>query len=401
VRLGRLYEALDRPQAAAGHYLRALAAHPSPAGAIEAHVAMCGLYGRAGQYALARAQGEAALRLDPNSRPAHQNLAAVCEHEDDSQAAEAHRERAFRGAAVIVTRAPAPRRRVLTLASGARANSPDGYLIPADRYDRYVWMLAYGGAPPRDYEVVFNAVADADAAAALAPRLAACLADNDRPLMNPPERIAATARDRAPQVFAGIDDLVVPDVRAVVAAAELDGLGGGPAWLLRPAGSHGGERLERLTAEAAAARLDGRRHYLTAYCDFRSPDGLYRKYRMFFVDRVAYPYHMAAGEDWLLHYQKSLTPTRPDLIAQERAFLEDPLHALGARAYAAVCEAGRRLDLDFAGIDFAVLPDGRALLFEANATMLCHRLPADGPLAHKEPFVARILEAFWARLESL
>lgn len=102
----------------------------------------------------------------------------------------------------------------------------------------------------------------------------------------------------------------------------------------------------------------------------------------------------------MAHYQTSRTPTDEALIAEERRFLEDPEAALGPRAYAAICAAGRRIDLDFAGIDFALLPDGRALLFEANATMFVHPEAADGPLRHKNVFVDRILAAFWRRLEN-
>ena len=62
--------------------------------------------------------------------------------------------------------------------------------------------------------------------------------------------------------------------------------------------------------------------------------------------------------------------------------------ALGARAWRAIGEVGKRLDLDFAGVDFAVLSDGRALLFEANATMYVHPEPPDSALAHKNRFRA-------------
>ncbi len=399
VRLGRLYEALDRPHDAAARYLRALALSPGEADDVEAHVALCGLFGRAGQFAEARAHGEAALKLNPDARAAHQNLAAVCDHEGRLEQAEAYRERAYRGAPLIVTRAHRRRRRVLTLASAGRANSPDRYLIPAARYDRLVWFLAYGDATPgRDYDVVFNAVADPDAG--LERQLQAFAAGNAKPMLNPPERIAATARDGAQRLFAGVADLVVPPTRRVAAPADLDGLDDAGLWLLRPLGSHGGERLQRLRLDEVAKRLDGALHYLTAYRDFRSPDGLYRKHRIFFVDRAPYPYHLAASRDWLAHYQTSLTPARCDLIDEERRFLQSPEAALGSRAWRAIGEVGRRMDLDFAGVDFAVLPDGQALLFEANAAMLVHPEP-DGPLDHKNPFIARILEAFWTRLETV
>jgi tetratricopeptide (TPR) repeat protein len=350
VGLGRLYEALDRPFDAAARYQQALALSGDQAAWVEAHVALSGLFGRAGQFAEARAHAEAALRLAPDTRGAHQNLAAICDHEGREGKAEAHRERAYRGAPMIVTRAAAPRRRVLTLATAERANSPDRYLIPASRYDRLVWFLAYAdGGPGQGYDVAFNAFADADAAARHAGRLAAFARASDKPLLNPPDRIARTTRDKAQDLFAGVADLVVPETRRVREAIDLGGLDEGHEWLLRPLGSHGGERVERLSLAEVAGRLDGSAHYLTAYRDFRSGDGLYRKYRAFFVDRAVYPYHLAASRDWLVHYQSSLTPNAPALIAEEQRFLEDPEAALGARAWRAVAEIGQRLDLDFAG----------------------------------------------------
>jgi hypothetical protein len=52
------------------------------------------------------------------------------------------------------------------------------------------------------------------------------------------------------------------------------------------------------------------------------------------------------------------------------------------------------MDLDYAGIDFTVLPDGRLLVFEANPTMLAHPEKPGSPLAHKNPPVQRIFDAF-------
>jgi tetratricopeptide (TPR) repeat protein len=401
LRLGRLYEALDRPHDAAARYQQALRLDGGAAAEAEAHTGLSGLFGRAGQFAEARAHAEAALALSPNMRGAHQNLAAIADHEGRAAEAEAHRERAYRSAPLVVTRAPMSLRRVLTLASAERANSPDRYLIPASRYDRLIWFLAYANGPlGQEYDVAFNAFGDADAASSQAARLADFARACDKPLLNPPDRIARTARDKAQALFADIADLVVPETRRIREAFDLQGLDPARLWLLRPLGSHGGERVEQLSLAQAAARLDGRPHYLTAYHDYRSSGGLYRKYRVFFVDRAPFPYHMAASRDWLVHYQSSLTPSTPALIEEERAFLEDPEAALGAPAFRAISQVGRRLDLDFAGVDFAVMSDGQALLFEANATMLVHPEPADGPLAHKNPFVRRILEAFWTRLES-
>ncbi|MGH6992600.1 MAG: hypothetical protein ACREEH_04615, partial [Caulobacteraceae bacterium] len=74
---------------------------------------------------------------------------------------------------------------------------------------------------------------------------------------------------------------------------------------------------------------------------------------------------------------------------------------LGHSAMEALGDLARRLDLDFAGADFASLADGRLLLFEANATMLVHPEAPDGPLAHKNPHVERIFAAFRGMLAGM
>ena len=75
-------------------------------------------------------------------------------------------------------------------------------------------------------------------------------------------------------------------------------------------------------------------------------------------------------------------------------YLDDPVRALGLSAWEAVRQVGAAMDLDYAGVDFSLLPDGRVLLFEANATMLVHPEAKAGPLAHKNPAIQRIYDAF-------
>jgi hypothetical protein len=75
-------------------------------------------------------------------------------------------------------------------------------------------------------------------------------------------------------------------------------------------------------------------------------------------------------------------------------FLNDPVSALGGAAWQALESMGQRLNLDFGGVDFSILPDGKLLLFEANATMLVHPETYSKELKFKNVFVQRILDAF-------
>jgi hypothetical protein len=165
---------------------------------------------------------------------------------------------------------------------------------------------------------------------------------------------------------------------------------------VRPVGAHGGEGLvlAQTPEELAQALLGPHDYYMTGFRDFRSADGAWRKYRMVFIDRRPYPYHLAIADHWLVHYYTSNMVAHPERREEERRFLADPAAAIGAPALAAVAAVGERLGLDYGGVDFSVLPDGRVLVFEANATMVVHPETPDGPFAYKNQAVQTILDAF-------
>ncbi|HTX50235.1 MAG TPA: tetratricopeptide repeat protein [Caulobacteraceae bacterium] len=410
--LGAVYLELDRLGDAEIHLLHALQLSPDDT---EPHASLSTLYCRADRFEQARGHAEAALALDPSLSTPRQNLAGILAREGRDEEAKRHRDLAFAERNLSVASAPDPILRVLMLTTTDSGNMPDRYLLPAERFTRIYWFIEYAqpdqakDLPPHD--VVFNAIADEDAAGPTAAPVARFLESCTLPVFNRPDRVSRTRRDLAPSLFDGIEGLVTPQVARIRREALADHgpvraiqRAGAPTPLLvRPIGSHGGHRLalarsDAEVAEAAAAVIPGRDHYVTAFHDFRSADGLYRKYRMIYVDRRPYPYHLAVGPDWMVHYDSSGTAEHPDRRDEERRFLEDPEAALGPLAMGAIRAAGARLDLDFCGIDFSVLPDGRVLLFEANATMLVHREPAEGPLAYKNAYVERIVDAFQAML---
>jgi tetratricopeptide (TPR) repeat protein len=403
--LGLLYVEMDRQQPALRCLRRALELDPDDK---DTHAALSAVYCSLGDLALSRRHAEAALAFDPAMIAAHQTLARIEAREGRPDKARLHRDAAYGVRNFYLAEASRPLRRVLILATTDLGNTPDRHLIPSDRYTRLTWFVAYAGASQMkalpDFDVVFNGIGDADEAGPTAANVARFLEACPRPVLNRPEAVARTFRHLAPALFDGIDALVVPKTvrlaaetvaaRGVREAARLAGVAA--PLIARPIGSHGGHGVRLVTArqEAGAEIEPDRDHYATAFHDFRSGDGLYRKYRMIFVDRRPYPYHLAIGPSWMVHYETSGAAQHPERLAEERRFLEDPEAVLGEAAMAAVRAVGERLDLDFAGIDFARLDDGRVLLFEANATMLAHPEEPDGPLAHKNPYVERILAAF-------
>lgn len=408
-RLGRLYDTLDLPLLAEDRLLAVVAIDSADA---EALVHLSALYGRAARFELAREYAQRALALAPDMADAHRNLAAALSKLGRDDEAKRHRDLAYRGRCLFHEPSPNARSRVLILADAGWGNSPDRYLLPPHRFERLVWFIEYAadstfGALP-EHDVVFNAIGDPDAMGPTARNVSRFLAASGCKALNRPERIARSARHLAADLFAGVKNVEIP--RTVrLDAATLDAHGSAQSLartglqaplLLRPIGSHGGEGLALIAEPADAPTVrPNQEYYATEFHDFRSADGLYRKYRMFFVDREPYPYHLAIGAHWLVHYQTSGTPDHPERLAEERSFLDNPEAALGSKAMEALRAIGRRLDLDFCGVDFSLLPDGRVLLFEANATMLVHPEAPDGPLAHKNVCVEQILQAFWSLVE--
>ena len=351
-----------------------------------------------------------ALRVDPELVAAHQNLATILELDGCRREALYHRDQAYRRQNIFIDGAPEAPRTVLVLCTAGTGNVPIEYLLAPAHNRRVKWVMEYAtleqAAQLPPYDLVFNAIGDADVSPASREVVRRFLSTCEQPLLNAPAAVARTSRDLIPALLGDIEDVLVPPVlrlpaNGVAPAKRLAEAGMRVPLLLRPVGSHGGRGLQKLDTAAALAAVPGdtaAECYASAYHDYRSADGHYRKFRVIFVDRQPYAYHLAIAAHWLLHYTSADMLAHPWKRDEERRFLADPAGALGARGMAALGAIGARLDLDFAGVDFALLPDGRLLLFEANATMLVHTEDFHDTLKAKNPHVRRILDAFDAML---
>jgi len=403
------YDEARRHQEAALAILRAV--HPAGAPEVAAALTNLGvsLYRLDEQEAAERTLREA-LTLDPGLLLAAENLIHVLYKqgritEGGILAAEKYRRQSF-----VVQPPPARVMGTLLVLWSLDGNIPKKHLLARLPLTLVDWHIQYASAeherqlPP--YDAVFSLMGDPDQGAAA---LAAAVAFRDRckmTLLNDPVKVQRTRRDMIPEVLAGIADLVIPpvvrlsatDLRGADCARLLGKAGVSLPFLLRNAGRHGGESVQLIfddagLAQAAADIGDDDRFYATGYHEYKSADGFYRKYRVVFVDRVPLPYHLAISSDWLVHYFSADMAAHPWKLAEEQRYLEDAPAVLGRRAWAVLEQIAQRMDLDYCGADFTLLPDGRVLLFEANATMLVHP-EEDAPLAHKNPYVSPIFAAF-------
>jgi tetratricopeptide (TPR) repeat protein len=414
--LGAAYAALARPHDAERHFKLALALGR----ARDAHVDLGALYLTVKMWDAAEHHARAALASEDHGSAddtviamAHQTLASVFEARGDGDASERQLDRAYARQSLFRQAAANAPFTTLVLVTRRAGNIPYQTLLPPRRFDRTVWYMEHArleqiaDMPP--YAVVLNAIGDPDAAMESQATVDAFVACCTRPVLNHPAPIGATFRHRIRETLAGVDGVVAPLTGRVTAqeiatkglAATVAGAGLTPPVLVRPVGSHGGKGLVLAGDEAALEASPvarGQDAYVSQFHDYRSPDGYYRKYRMIFVDRRAFPYHLAISRQWMVHHETTDMANDPARISEELEFLVDPRGAIGARAMTAVEAIGRRLDLDYAGIDFTMTSDGQVLVFEANATMLTHLEPEAGPFAAKNRFIQPIIDAFQARL---
>jgi hypothetical protein len=352
------------------------------------------------------------LQLDPELVVAHRNLATLLRDTGRAIEAQHHTDFAYGRQFVFDNDCATAQLTVWLICAGGRGNVPlELWFDHAStrRIEYFVEYVPHGGpttpaqvlstyACPRP-DLIFNAIGDPDVAAPVLAPLLAFVDAAQVPVLNSPRAVARTARDCLPQLLDGIDGLVTPPVTRITDEHEARAClaQAGQPILIRPIATHGGEGLVLVDAQAALAEIDWQSapaFFVAPYYDYRSADGYFRKYRAIFIDGRPYPYHLAISSHWLVHYFSADMLGQADKQAEEARFLSDAAGVLGGRAWQALEAVGARLELDYAGIDFALLADGRILVFEANATMLVRREPPGSELAYKNAYIATLEDAF-------
>lgn len=301
--------------------------------------------------------------------------------------------------------------RVLALYAPFAANTPAEFLFRDAPYETDTLALVSSADLDRislrdEFQVVVNLLSDADQALNLLPVAADLVKRLGKPTVNDPDRVLRTGRDATGELLSAIPGCRIPKTVRLKAGTERAGAALEAAssfsfpLLARPAGTHGGDRFDKIEDGAHLVRfLDERPdedHYLIEYIDYRSDDGYFRKYRFIFVGEEIFPYHLAIGNDWKLHRDSTDMGDHPWMQQEEEAFLRDPAARFDERHDRAMRMIRERVGLDYFGIDCGLDARGDLVLFEVNASMLVH--DQNGPFTYKDRFVHRIKAAFDAML---
>ena len=295
--------------------------------------------------------------------------------------------------------------RVLALYAPFAGNTPAEYLFKDARYDADTLALLDGSMPDisalGSFDLVVNLISDPDQAASVLPLAADLAGQLGKPVINDPRRIVHTTRDEVAGLLPDIPGCRIPkilrlgttsDVANAVHEAETRF---SFPLLVRPAGTHGGDDLEKIANVAGLEDYLTPRegdHYLIEYVDYASNDGHFRKYRFIYVGEKILPYHLAIGNDWKVHHDSTDMADHEWMQREEAAFLADPAAVFSASHHETLRAIGKRIGLDFFGIDCGLDRDGALVVFEVNASMLVHEHNEAFP--YKDPHVRAIKQAF-------
>jgi hypothetical protein len=255
--------------------------------------------------------------------------------------------------------------------------------------------------PPEvpDHDVLVVAIGESARSEPLLAHVQKLLVGWPRPVLNRPEYIGNCARDCVYAILRNMPGLLVPATRQMQ-RARLD-------WqrypaTIRPLDSHAGMGLARIDntdeLQAYLGAHEGDAFQLADYIDYRSGDGLYRKYRIALIDRQPFICHLAIAESWIVHYQTAGMQHSVEKRLEESHQMSAFARGFALRHADALRAIADGLGLDYVVIDCAELIDGNLLLFEADSRGWIHASDPVDLFPYKPGIMQIAFDAFDAML---
>ena len=206
------------------------------------------------------------------------------------------------------------------------------------------------------------------------------------PVINHPQRAALTTRQRVAFSLKELDNVVVPKTirfkadsnELRVQVVSLEHAFNYPI-IIRTTRNNVGVGMERVDDRDELIReltaRTGRQIYAHEYIENRSEEGYFRKFRAVFVGDKIIPIRLDYHEEWKVTgrgrpARQLFYRQRRHLLEFEKKIIENiPNEVLTHDVMSALADIRAKIPLDVFGIDFDVLPNGKILFFEANASM--------------------------------
>ena len=362
-------------------------------------------------------QSLAAVQQSPTDAALWMNLSTLLFSLDQREAAFACQRQALALTRLFPLSSAQPtRHRVLMIciAGDISANTPLDCLLDGEDIELLYYFASPQAplpAPCPDHDAVLLACGFSDEIAPLLHTLSERLAQWPVPVLNRPAQLAHTERANASALLADIPGLLMPTTRAVQ-RAMLIGVASGQSNLteladdlsfpiiIRPLDSHAGRGLAQIQSAAElAGYLDAHAedHFFVApFVDYRSADGLFRKFRIALVAGQPFAVHLAIRDHWMIHYLNAGMYEDAAKREEESAFMAH-FAEFAARHRAALSAIAERMGLEYVCFDGAELRDGRLLIFEIDHVMVVHAMDPLPLFPYKPAAIGAIVQA-WQRL---
>jgi hypothetical protein len=312
-----------------------------------------------------------------------------------------------------------PRLRVLALAAATDigSNTPVEFLITGSGIELmtlYVIPEVELPVPLPDHDVAIVIASDSEDSRDALRKIAHVAARWPRPLLNPPQLVGNLDRDKLHRVLGGLEGLEIPATVGVSRAQLLaiSCAARAPAefadelvfpMIVRPRGSHAGAGLAKVNDVIALARYLRERQeqefFISRFVDYASDDGLFRKYRLVFVDGRPYACHLAIADRWDIWYLNAGMSLSATKRLEEEDFMREFDNGFARRHEVALGGIAARIGLDYFTVDCAETSDGSLLVFEADNTAIVHDMDSIELFPYKQPQMRKVFDAFIAMLE--
>jgi hypothetical protein len=311
-----------------------------------------------------------------------------------------------------------PHLRVLALAAATDigSNTPIEFLLEGSGIELTTLYVMPGIDWPDwlpDHDVAIVVASDSEDCRGALDEIAKAMTNWPRPLLNPPQLIGNLDRDKLCGLLGGIEGLEIP-ATTTVAREQLLKLSQSTLApsdiaadlifpvIVRPRGSHAGAGLAKIDERAAIERYLGEHSqdtfFVSRFVDYSSSDGLFRKYRIVFVDGQPYAVHLAIAGRWDIWYLNAGMSASASKRAEEETFMRTFDSGLALRHRAALSALADRIGLDYFTIDCAETKQGSLLIFEADNTAIVHDMDPPEIFPYKVPQMQKVFAAFAAML---
>jgi hypothetical protein len=311
-----------------------------------------------------------------------------------------------------------PKLRVLALAAAIDmgGNTPIEFLLENSGIELQTLYVVAGvdlPTPLPEHDVAIVIASDSEECIEALRKIDAMAPRWPRPLLNQPRAVRHLDRDKLHGLLRSIGGLEIPATHGLT-HTDLMSMAQSPSdissmaaelkfpIIVRPRGSHAGVGLAKIDDDAAITQYlagqSAEEFFVARFVDYSSPDGLFRKYRIVFIDGNPYACHMAIADRWDIWYLNAGMAFSAEKRREEERFMRDFDHDFALRHKAALAGVASRVGLDYFTIDCAENKNGELLVFEADNTAVVHNMDSTDVFPYKAPQMRKIFDAFAAML---